>query len=149
MSSGHPPSVHLRARRSTQQRDAPGASCSSGVTSACQPRTMLSKPLAHPSALDRRNRVLRFRRPTWRGSGARRSHGSRKSQQKATPLFQACFSASSRGGAFLSRAGPQALPVLFKLSITPLSVVDSFQKRRRRPVGRPRSEPLCACVSSA
>jgi hypothetical protein len=40
-----------------------------------QCRPMFSKPLAYPSALDRRAQLyrLRVRRPSWRGGGARRS----------------------------------------------------------------------------
>ena len=82
--------------------------------SSVRSRTMLSKPLANPSTLDRR-----FRRPTWRSFGARRSYTSSKTtRRKQRHLFSSDFPASTTQRTFLSQAGPRVLFVFPKLGIT-------------------------------
>jgi hypothetical protein len=72
-----------------------------GLCHARRWRTIFSKPLAHPSTLDRR-----FRRPTWRSFGARRSCAGWKFAGKSRSHLQLRFSMPQHRGTFLSRAGP-------------------------------------------
>ena len=70
---------------------------------------MFFKPLANPSALDRRPPVAlpSGRRPTWRGFGARSSRGwQKKGKLKQTLVFLRYFQRRAPR-IFLSQAGPR------------------------------------------
>jgi hypothetical protein len=70
---------------------------------------MLSKPLAYPSTLDRRNRsyAASIRRPTWGSVGARRSCALDKPAGKSRGYFYASLFCVDAQRTFLSQAGPR------------------------------------------
>jgi len=82
-------------------------------------RTMLSKPLAHPSTLDRR-RPMSVRCPAWRGSGAGRSCAVREiHRQKPRLIQQRIQPARCAEGPFSLGRGLESGVGFLKLGITP------------------------------
>lgn len=86
-------------------------------------RTMLSKPLAHPSTLDRRNRAAQADGSAVRRGGALEPGAlvtAEKSQAKVKALSQLRFSVPKHRGTFLSRAGPHSRLALVQAEHLPL-----------------------------
>ena len=94
--------------------------------------TMLFKPLAYASALDRCGHC-RYRASSWRRSGARRSLRRRNSQTKAADIWAASITAFRRARTFLSQAGPRFSPWFSSSWASPRCGRCLAFKRRRRP----------------
>jgi hypothetical protein len=149
-------SVHSRRRESTQCELTPRSRPSS-VTHALG-RTMLSKPLANSSTLDRGRAVAQLHHSSsyveelWSPALLCRLEICR---QKPTGILGAHFLCMRHRGTFLSQAGPRARLIFLKLSITSLMIGKRGLKRRRRPPGSPSLEShygstpsLCASSES-
>ena len=140
-----PLSVHLPASsgRSTQ------SVCCELCHGRLQSQPLFFKPLANPSTLDRRSAaaLLRVRRPTWRGFGARRSQSPRKPQAKAADIHPRPFSCAQRRGPFSLRRGLMFDQSLFKLSITSSLGWVRFRNDEGGPSGRPRCQAAMRPVS--
>jgi hypothetical protein len=73
------------------------------------------------------------RRPTWRGSGARRSCCFEKDRQKQPVIQRRIKPARSAEGPFSLRRGLKSERDFLKLGITPWRSMGWVRKRRRRP----------------
>jgi hypothetical protein len=146
------PSVHP-PRREDRRSGGSARALGDGHVTAGGCRPMFSKPLAHPSTLDRRPPAAHFdsgHRPTWRSSGARPgSHLQSPRTLTRTVIRQALF-APKWPEPFSLERGLNSVLCLLQTGIT--FQVRGFTGARNRegdPLGRPRSELLCGSIASA